>query len=141
MSAVAISALGTISAAFYDLLNVPAFVAVCTGGVFSVVPQGTVAPYTKIVVRERTSPLSTFGRMNQSLDVRVGLYSEVQGTDELDDMTDVAVPLLHHAVPTLTGWQAPLIEYLGSAEIDDALVAGKRVFGRQLMFDVSLVQA
>lgn len=128
-------------AALIGLLNVPSFLLVCTGGVFSAVPPNTLAPYAKIVIRERTAPLSTFGAMNPSLDARVGLYSSYLGSKELDDMALIAVPLVHHAVPTIAGFQNPLIEYVGSSELDDVLVNGETVRGRQLTFDVALVQA
>lgn len=97
--------------AAFDALNVAAFTALSTGGVFTDVPQDTAFPYTWLAFGDPAEdPVNeTFGRLGVVVHLEVQAFSDYQGDDQVIDILDKAAELLHHVNLTVTGWAVPYI--------------------------------
>jgi hypothetical protein len=127
-------------AAAIALLNVPAFTAVCPGGAWDAVPQGTPYPYAQVSARE-TPTLETFSTLGFDAEMRLHLYSSYQGTKELDAIAAQAALLLHHGTPVMVGWVAGLISYAGCFDMPDLLSNNIRIKHRVAVFPWLMVQS
>ena len=138
-----VSAKDALMTAVIAMLNVAGFTAVCPGGVFDRVPQGTAAPYTRVVTREVSSPYSTFGALNFQCEIRLHIYSQYAGTKELDAITAEGAALLHHQTYDVSakGWQIGQIDYVEANEQPDVLIGDVQTAHRVAIFQATMVQA
>jgi hypothetical protein len=118
------SALSPVAAAAYAVLNVAAYTALSTGGVYDAVPQGTVAPFTWLLVREE--PMNTFGKGGKDCELLVSVFSQFDGMSQAQGILAKAVDLLQETLPAVTGFTTLLLEYLGAQPMPDEIIGGVR---------------
>lgn len=108
------SALPAILTAFYSALNVAAFTALSTGGVFNHVPQGTVAPYTLIEdpTENRQDLMRNPGR---NCTVRVHVVSTASSDLEALNILSKAIELLHYQKLAIAGFVRMAIQFENSS--------------------------
>jgi hypothetical protein len=119
-----LSALAPIAAAAYAALNVAAYTALSTGGIFDDVPEGTKAPFTWLTVRE--SPFNTFGRGGKDAELQVHVFSAYAGMQQAQTILAKALALLQETTPAVTGFTTLLLEYLGAQPYPDEVIGGVR---------------
>lgn len=118
------------------------FTGLVTGGIFDVIPQGTSYPCCRILTRESSSPLETFGQLGFTVEQRVRSFTDASAmgdnTATLDAIVKRAVQLLHNVVPTLSGWVVGLIHYVQTLAPVETFLDGKRVIQKDVVFEWSV---
>lgn len=91
------SAVNATIAAIYAALNVPAFLALATGGVYDGVPQRVTLPYARIVVTTELR-LDCMQKPGKDLSVQVHVFGSglYEGTKQVGDIVSKAIELLHY---------------------------------------------
>jgi hypothetical protein len=99
------SPLDTVLNAVFDALNVAAFTALSTGGLYNDVPQGVSYPLSWVTPgNPAEEPADTFGKIGAVCRVELHVYSQYEGDTEATDLVNKAHELLHHVALSLTGY-------------------------------------
>jgi hypothetical protein len=95
------------------------FTALCGSRAYDAVPQGVLYPYCTLSLAEDSGPLSTFGALGMEVVGRVQVYSQYEGSDELDAVLRAIAAAWHEQALAVVGWVMNLQRYEGAYALPD----------------------
>ena len=142
------SSLGAVSVAVYAALNVAGFTALCPGGIFEDIPQGTTTyPVSWYTVREEFGGGQSLSQGGRLVTLRLRSWDTEQTQKDNQAVHSKAAELLDNSTRggftplTITGWTCPLLRHVATFPLPDDEVAGTRVKALESVFELTLVQS